>query len=305
MKLNIKGKRLGVAYVTFAAMLWGGLPIYSKYAYIYGSDPITAAAMRSYIAALFFIIWFLIDGTFKKINLKDVPFYLLYGLIAFGGTSLFYMTSVKMLSTSMAVMLLYTSPAFVVILSRIFYKEPITKLKFIALMCTFIGCFLAVRGYSLSTLAINLKGIIIGLASGLCYSMTTVMGKLAKTKYSGKTNAGLLIIFGMSIYLIISPPWKMSMPSLPQWAAYLGLAILGTVLAYMFYLKGLETELDGGLASIMATTEPIVATLLSCLLFRDVLEIIQIIGIMIVILGVILPIIVDRNKVSKHIKSAK
>jgi drug/metabolite transporter (DMT)-like permease len=295
MIVDNKSKRAGAAYVTAAAIMWGGLPIFSRYAYMNGSDPITAAAMRSYIAALAFFVWFLIDGTFKKVSIKDVPFYLFYGLVSFGGASLCYMISVNRLSTSMAAMLLYTSSGFVVVLNWLIYKEPITKLKFIALICTFGGCFLVVRGYDLSLLTINMRGILIGLASGLCYSLTTVVGHRAKEKYSGRTNAGLMVIFGMIIFLVLRPPWQIPMPTLPEWTAYLGLAIPGTVLGYMLYLKGLDTELDGGLASIMATTEPIVATILGFLLFYDRLEFLQLVGIAIALFGVVLPIIVDRK----------
>lgn len=295
MNLNKKNKKLGAVYIIVAAIFWGWIPIFSRYAYIQGSDPITAASMRSYIAALIFLVWFSRDGTFKKVSLKDMPLYLFYGLTAFGGASLCYMIAVDRLSTSMAPILLYTSSAFVVILNRIIYKEPITKLKLIALICTFGGCFLVVRGYSFLSLSINFVGILIGLASGLCYSMTTVVGHFTKTKYDGRTNAGLMIIFGMLIFLVLRPPWEIAMPTLPEWGAYIGLAVPSTVLGYVMYLKGLGTGLDGGMASIMATTEPIVATLLGCLLFYDSLEFFQIMGIAVVLFGVILLIITDKK----------
>lgn len=276
------------------AALWGTLPLFSRYVYGLGSDPVTAAAMRAYLAAGVFIIWFLLDGTFTKIKLREIPFYLLYGLCGVGGTFLLYMTAVERLSIATAAMLLYTGPSFVVILSRIFYKEPITKVKLAALICAMVGCFFVVGGYDAGT--VNVPGVLIGLASGLAYSTVTVLGRSAKKLHDARTNAGLMIIAGSLLFFLIRPPWRIAVPIPALWGGYAGLAVLGSVLAYLFYLKGLDTGLDGGIASITATAEPVIATLLGVLLLGDPLAWPQAAGILIVLAGVVLPLWADKQR---------
>ncbi len=290
--------RKGVLFVLLGAAMWATLPIFSRYVYSNGSDPVTAAAWRAYLAAGIFLVWFLADGTLKKLCWKELPFYLLYGVVGVGGTFLFYMLAVERLSTAMAAMLLYTAPAFVILLNRIFYREPITKTKLIALLCTFGGCFLVVRGYDPAALFASGGGILIGLLSGVSYSMVTVLGRAAGRKHDSRTNAGLMILFGSLIFLFLRPPWELTAPSAPLWLGYAGLALIGSVGAYLAYLRGLSCGLEGGVASITATAEPVIATLLGVLCFGDLLEIWQVLGIAVVFTGVALPMLygsITRN----------
>lgn len=292
---GINGRR-GLLFVLLGAACWGTLPVFARWAYAAGSDPLTAAAMRAYLSAAVFLVWFLLRGRFKTVKLRELPFYFGYGVFAVGGTYLFNMTAVRELSTSMAVMMLYTAPAFVILFSKLFFHEPITKMKLLALLCTVAGCLLVVKAYRFSELSGNLRGILFGLLSGISYSMTTVLGRKAGSMHDGLTNAGLILIAGACLFLFVRPPWTIPTPSLPLFADYAGLALFGSVLAYIFYLKGLETGLDGGVASITATAEPVIATLLGVTLLGDTLEWPQAAGIAIVVLGIALPHLADIRK---------
>ncbi len=270
------------------AAFWGTLPLFSRYAYANGADPVTAAAWRAYMSAGIFALWFLLDGTFKRLRLRQLPFYFVYGVCGVGGTFLFYMLAIERLSTAMAVMLLYTAPAFVIVFSRVFYGERITKKKIVALLATAIGCFFVVRAYDAAAFAANFTGIVIGLLSGICYSMVTILGRKAQQMHEARTNAGLMMIFGMLAFLFLRPPWRLSAPTQPQWLAFAGLALFGSVLAYISYLCGLSLGVDGGTASLIATAEPVIATALGALVYGDTLEVLQILGMGIVLAGVAL-----------------
>lgn len=280
----------GVLLILLSALLWGTLPVFSRLVYANGSDPVTAAAWRAYIASAVFLIWFLMDGTLKKLKLHEIPFYSLYGLTGVGGTFLFYMMAIERLSIAMAAMLLYTAPAFVILLNRIFYKEPVTRVKILALCATFGGCFLVVRGYDPAAFTANLGGLLIGLLSGICYSMVTVLGRKAASLHDSRTNAGLMILFGACIFLFLRPPWRLTLPALPLLGGYMGLALLGSVFAYLAYLRGMAQGIEGGIASIIATAEPVIATLLGMLVYGDKLEIWQVLGMVIVFAGILLPL---------------
>ena len=85
---------------------------------------------------------------------------------------------------------------------------------------------------------------------------------------------------------------------------YLTITQLSRYLKYKFdhdlnlntvYLKGVNMGIDGGMASITATLEPVVGTLLSVLILHDTLEWPQILGILIVIAGVSIPVLSARK----------
>lgn len=276
----------GYLYVLLSAFLWGTLPVFCRFAYSMGADSLSAAGARAYISALIFIIIFLFRGTFKELKMRDIPFYILYGLVGVGGTFYFYMLAIERLSTAMASVLLYTAPAFVIIFSRIFYKEKITPVKGLALFGTLIGSALVVRAYEPSSLAGNIPNIIIGLLAGICYSMVTILGKIAKTKGKPETNSGLMLIFGSLVFFFVKPPHTIIVPDMWVIVIYVLLAVVGSVLPYSFYLKGLGTGIDGSYASVVATIEPVVATVLCSACFREGIEVLQIVGIVIVLLSI-------------------
>lgn len=277
---------MGYVLVFISAVMWGTLPILSSISYKLGSNGLTAGAMRVYLAAVIFIVWLLADGSLKKVKRSEIPFYIFYGVAAGGGTFVFYMVALESLSVSMASMLLYTAPAFVVIFDRIFYKAPITGYKLAAIVGCFAGSFLVVKGYDLSSFTGSLKGILLGLGSGISYSLTSVIGKKAKTLHDGKTNSGLMVIFSSLAFLFLKPPYEISVPSLQLLAIYIGLAVIGTVVPYFLYLKGIDMGIDIGAASIIATVEPIVGTVLGAAVLGEMLEWPQVVGIAMMILGI-------------------
>ncbi len=288
---HLSEKRAGYAYVLTSAILWGTLPVFSTCSYRLGSDAMTSAAMRSYLSCLLFLMILICSSRIKEIRLKELKFYIAYGVIAGGGTFLSYMSAIEHLTPSMAAILLYTGPAFVIVFDRILYKEPLTRIKLISIICTLLGCLLVLKAYQIRAFQSSLRWILVGLLSGICYAMTTVMGKKAKNYHQGELNAGMLCIFGALVFLPVKAPWSIRIETPLLFFCYLGLAVLGTVLPYMIYLKGLDRIKDGGTASILATMEPVAGSMMSALFLGERYEIWQIVGICIVVLGVCFPIL--------------
>lgn len=294
-----KGVKQGYFYVFLSAVLWGMLPLFTRFLYKTGSTPLEVSSVRAYLGAGMALFAMLFSGDIKKCRLKDVPFYMIYGTFAIAGAFLFYALSMRLLSTAMAAVLLYTGPAFVNIFNRILYKIPITPVKWVALVLTVAGCALVVRVYDPKSLKLNVIGIVIGLLSGICYSITTVMSRKAKEYYCGRINSWLILILGSVPFFVVSPPWRISAPTLQQWVLFVGIATCCSMIPYTVYLTALDGGLEGGIASIVATAEPIAATLFGTLFFGDRLEKMQIVGIAIVIIGVIIPIISEQSEQSE------
>ena len=108
-----KGVKQGYIYVFLSAILWGMLPVFTRLLYAAGSTPLEVSSVRAYLGAGMALLAMLFSGDIRKCRLKDVPFYMLYGTFAIAGAFLFYALSMRLLSTAMAAVLLYTGPAFV------------------------------------------------------------------------------------------------------------------------------------------------------------------------------------------------
>ncbi|MDF2685520.1 MAG: transporter [Clostridia bacterium] len=289
----------GILYIILAATLWGIFPSFSRFLLAEGVDPISAAAMRTYTAALIYLIYGLKLNIFKGIKIKHLPFYAGYGLTAVFGLYLSYQLAIKMLPASMAAVLLYTAPCFVILFSRIIYKEKITINKILAMIFTFIGCFLVVGAYNVNFLNFNLNGIIFGLLSGLCYSCLTLFGRKGLSLYRSEVNTILPVFFSVLFFSIIKPIWQVPMFSLEVFGLYLVIGIFGSVLPYLLYLKGMQSGVEGGDASVISTWEPVVASIAGTIVFDDKMGIIQFIGIFLVVMGSSIPIFMRKISLKK------
>ena len=277
-------ERKGALFVVLAAVLWGLLPLFTRLIYAGGGDAFSVASMRSLVGGLAFITIGLIRGSFKNVSLKAWLLYAATGIFASGGMYICYPLSISYVSTAMASVLLYTAPAFVILFSRIIYKERITKEKGLALALTFVGCCLVVRLYAPESLSLSLPGIIFGLLSGMTYSLVTVIGR--KTLGLGDPwQASILpAIFTLLMFQIIRPVWTIDLSGAAVDLSYLALGLVCGMLPMLFYLTGMR-GIEGGKASLIATLEPVVATLVGVLFLGDSLEGFQILGILIVLAG--------------------
>lgn len=155
---------------------------------------------------------------------------------------------------------------------------------------------MVVRIYDVSFFTANINGIAVGLLSGLCYSMTTVLGQRVKGKYDGRMNGELMMLFGSVVFGLAIPFNEFPAMTLATWLIAIGLAVFCSVLPYTLYAVALERIGDGGVASILATLEPVMATLFGIIFLHDDIELFQIIGMLLVVSGVIIPLV--PNKVS-------
>lgn len=275
----------GIICILAAALSWGFLPFFTRNLSALGADPVVSATMRAAVAAVILAIIGVARGTLKNPGRKMLAYFVLMGLFTTVGMYLFYMKAIDVMSTAMAAVLLYTGPAFVILFSRIIYKERITPKKLACLLLTFFGCALVVRAYDVSSLSGNLGGIALGLGAGICYSMVTVMGRRALLSCNSGAVSTWPVIFGAVVLLAVTPPWTIDFSSPERDLLFLLIGMTGSVLPLLLYNKGLSLGIEGGNASILATIEPVVATLTGVAAFGDSLEPLQIAGMLLVLSG--------------------
>nr|WP_233711429.1 DMT family transporter [Lederbergia citrisecunda] len=170
--------------VIIAAFLWGSIAIFVKKLSFYGFTEMEIVTIRVVFACLWLvpIVIFMGNNRQLAIQFRHIWYFIGTGLCSIVFFNWAYFKAMNMMSISLAVMLLYTAPAFVVILSIIFLKERLTTKKVIAVFTTIVGCAiiaLAGKGFDGNWTTI---GFIIGLFSGLGYALYTIFGKIALRK---------------------------------------------------------------------------------------------------------------------------
>ena len=120
----------------------------------------------------------LFDRDSLKIRLRDIWCFIGTGTLSVTFFNFCYFRTITLTSLSVAAVLLYTAPAFVMVMSFFLFKESMTKKKVIALIVAFIGCIL-VSGVITGGGDLNARGILVGLGAGFGYALYSIFGRYA------------------------------------------------------------------------------------------------------------------------------
>lgn len=282
--------RLGGFWLVGAgAALWGTIGIFVDALQQLGFTSLQITLLRTGTAGLILLIYtFLWRPDQLRINWRDLPYFLGTGICSIAFFNWCYFQAIQEISLSVAAVLLYTGPAFVVVLARIFLNESLTPLKILALIGTLVGCCFVVGWLPGLDQNITLYGLIVGLGSGLGYGLYSIIGKPATSRYSPLTiTTYTFIIAALFLAPLAQPQTTLDMlTTTSAWPYIVGLSLIPTVIAYLLYTRGLSM-LESGRASIAATIEPVIAVLLGMTFLGDKLTLWQGVGIVFILAAVI------------------
>ena len=277
----------GALCVSLAGILWGIIGLFVRAlgdAHLTSMDIVGARAIVA--AGLLFVLLALFDRKSLHLRLRDVWCFLGTGIGSIVFFNYCYFTAVRMMSLASAAVLLYTAPAFVMVLTRVFFGEAFTRRKLCSLVLTFFGCVL-VTGVLGSETPLSVAGILFGLGSGLGYGLYTIFGKFAMERGYGARTITFYTFFVAAIA-------ASAMHGTAQIAAaaetsalpyMLGLGAFSTVLPFLLYTAGLQT-LSGSRASILASIEPVTAAVLGVAVYHEALQPVTLAGIALVLVGI-------------------
>lgn len=277
--------------ILAAGTLWGMIGLFVRKLTAYGFDSMEITALRS-IAALILMTGYLLIYRKKLllIKWKDIWCFIGTGVLSLTFFNVCYFKTISMTSLSVAAILLYTAPSLVMLMSAVLFHEKITKRKILALALAFTGCIF-VTGIAGESLVLSPTGILTGLGAGLGYALYSIFSRYAIDKgYHSMTitvYTFLLSSIGVQPFVPISGTIVKLGQNPGAIVVILGLGLISTVLPYVLYTYGL-TKVENGKASIMASIEPVAATMVGILIFHEKLSVAGIIGVLMVLGSIVL-----------------
>ena len=289
--MNKQSKAFGPGLIILAGIFWGSMGLFVRTLGRYGFSSIQITSVRLTIAAVFFSLFLLWkDPRGFQLRLKDVPLFLGLGIASVLFFTVCYFTAIAMMPLSTAAILLYTSPIWVMLMSILVFKEKLSGRKLLALVLAFGGCVL-VSG--LSGGGMSAKGLLIGLGAGFGYGLYSILGTIALRRYSPFTvTAYTFIIAAVGSWFISQPVdilSKLSAAPSPVGLFFFFIltALVTAVVPFLSYTLGLQT-VEASKAAILATIEPLVATVLGILAFNEALTLSAFLGILLILSAVVI-----------------
>ena len=140
--------------------------------------------------------------------------------------------------------------------------------------------------------AMSLGALLCGLGAGFGYALYSILGTIALRRYEPFTVTFYGFLFGAAGCLAAGSPPELwanicAAPAATMLWFIPAAALVSAVIPYLCYTKGLKT-VEAGKASIIATVEPVVASLLGIVLYREAMSLSAALGIVLVLAAIVI-----------------
>ena len=221
------------------SVLWGGTFFFVEVALV-GLTPFTIVFLRVSIAALALLSYLVATGEKIPRDLKIWGLFLVMGIL--NNTIPFSLITWGQvhITGSVASILNATTPLFTVLLAHFLTSdEKLTTNKTIGVFIGFFGVILMMQPTLVDGITFESYGQFAIIAAALSYGCAGIWGKRLGSTSSAVNAFGMLACASVTmlpIIFIVEEPLALT-PHLPSLAAVVGLALLGTALAYILYFR--------------------------------------------------------------------
>lgn len=288
--LNIM-KKIYLILPILAGFMFGSSGFFVRTLTQNGIDSTTLLFLRFSIAIIpLLIAIFLTDTKLLKIDLKDIPLFLVCAICIFG-LNICYNESMNTVPLSLAAVLLSLAPIYVLILAYILFREKITAKKLICMALAIFGCILMTRVLESNLNNTPLIGIISGIGAGLFWAIYLMASK--KSIENGNHTYTILIYSIVFISIALIPVTNFSQITRfisinPIWTIIF-LIIHSTfsfALPYILSTTSLK-YIDSGVSSIlMSGAEPLAALIFGLLIYSEVPTFLMFFGFILTIVSI-------------------
>ena len=282
----MKSKNKAILYVIICVILWALIPVVSKLGQVDLDNHqfLFWSSLVSFLALLTSTLVTKKAKFFQKYNLKD---WVKAVLLGFTGTYLYYILLYFGYANAQGIEILvlqYSWPIFIVLLSRLILNEKLNSKKILSLLFGFLGVILVLTKGNITQIHLDNYYIdILVLLAGLTFAIFSVYSKkvhlepytMTTIYFLTATIASFISMFWFSNFVF--PTTQTLIPILVN-----GLLVNG--FSYIFWVKALKESEASFIAPFVFLT-PILGALYLIMFFREPMLPVYIIGLVAVIAG--------------------
>ena len=262
-------------------------------------------SIRCSVAALCFFCTALGDVRQLRIHKKDFLLFAAVGILGQGMFSFCYYNAINMMSISTACILMYLSPVFVTVMAHFVFHDKISRRTVLAIVLCIVGCA-CVSGFGGTATPL---GFLCGIGSAVAFALINILDRILLNRgYTGKAvNFWICVfaaVFGVVMDLLFfrdgfQRPFSVLFSGWKIFLICIAMALTTGFLAYRFFSLALH-GCKSGTVSILASSEPVMETLVSVFVFREPFGFLCGVGIALVLAGIVL-----QNTTSQKEAAAK
>ncbi|TSE05323.1 DMT family transporter [Aquimarina algiphila] len=289
---NTKLSSYGIVLAVVGVVLFSAKAVLVKLAYKYeiSSEHLLLFRMVFSLPVYLVIAFFNKPVQKEKIKIKDYSWIVFFGFVGYYLASYFDFLGLQFIKAGLERIILFLYPTLVIIISRVFLKNIITRQQLAAILITYIGVIITFWGelqMETETNNITLGAMLIFL-SALTYATYLVgsgwlipkFGVITFTSYAMIISSLCIIIQ----YLVFDRGDIMNYP-LELYLICIAMAIFSTIIP-SYLVSAAIAKLGASNFSIIASLGPISTIVLAYFFLGENLSLIQIVGALIVIFGV-------------------
>jgi drug/metabolite transporter (DMT)-like permease len=267
--------------------------------------PIGLTVLRSVGATL--LLWaFSLFIKSEKIEKGDMWKLVVSGIIGVTINQTLLILGLNYTSSVNASIIMTSNPIFVMLISALFLKYPITPIKFIGVLLGASGALLVITSNGeFSFDSDTFLGDIITLSNAILYGAYLVWTKPLMQKYNPMTVMKWSFLYGAAIVLLIG--WNslaitdfQAIPSQIYW--YITFVVVGaTFLTYLLNIIGLK-DLNPTTVSIYVYIQPIIVAIVVAYMGKDSFDLMKLMAMVLVFIGVYM---VNRSNIKQSFSKNK
>ena len=293
--------RLGYAMTLTAATLFAVNGAVAKVILASGISPLRLTEFRTTFGFIGLAIGLVLLAPARlRLTRGEVPFLVFYGICGFALVQWLYLVAIHRLPIGIGLLLEFTAPILVALWARFGWHEPVRGRVWIALGLSLAGLALVAEVWS----GITLDGV--GIAAGLMAAVVLAIYYLAGERGVGRRDPLSLVCYSLlfaALFWAITQPWwsfpfsalhgstslhgNLATTSVPLWLLYVWLVLLGTILPFALSIGALR-HLPATTVGIVATFEPVAASVVAWVWLGESLDAAQLAGGAVVLAGIVL-----------------
>jgi len=292
-------RRLGYAMVATAATLFALNGVVSKVTL--GSDlsSLELTQIRATGAALGLLVFLLAFARGRlRVGRRELLFLVVFGVTGVAFVQWLYFVAIENLPVGIALLIQFIAPLFIALFAWLVYHERIRRRIWVALVLCISGLAVVVEVWS--GVALDRVGVTAALGGSLALTTYVLMAERERRHRDPVSLSFYGFLFAALFWALVQPLWRFPWSTLgdsvslqgrfedttaPVWLLVGFVIVVGTMITFSL-LTGALRHISATRASIVATLEPVLATVFAWIWLEETFGAAQLVGGAIVLAGI-------------------